>query len=887
MKKLLFFIIICATFAILIAQNNQGTWISHTISDIVEDGWGPPTSDPYYPITAMQRFTPEQLNDLGVSGRILEKVAFAVATPGGTPNLTTFEIRVYIGGSGGPGDAELDPGELVYSRTVTGVVYSGYSVAQYNEFTLTQPIVVPYDQELWIGYHAEVNSLGRVAAVTDYNNGYDGHGYIVWRPLTGWLNGTIWQGYDENWMIRGYVAPEPVGILSGLVTHNGNPLDDVIISLNNSVFSGITNSEGIYTINNISLGTYEVTAQKVGYNTETATNIVISQDQTTTQNFQMTIAGIVTVSGKVIASDTNQGLENAEVILSGPTTYPTVFTDSQGNYIIPDVAGGSTYILTISKEKYISYENTDLIIGQNNLVVPDVVLQENPLPATNVFTYNEGNQARITWQRSGDLRSPSRSGDLRTPFIPIGDQRYGTGDLRSPHRIFLGYTLHRASIDHLDTPSLWTEIATNITSTEYIDPTWGAVEKGAFRYIVTAEYSNNVFSEPAFSENIIHVNMTSNVTIDIITYDEKSPNGALLTLRNNSNDENHVYETIVVNDSVNFPEVWQGTYTLTIFHDNYATYYNNNVEIITDPFVMIAGLGESLIWLYEDFEDVTVNSFPPADWTLIDGGLPNYTWKLWNQAAYDIEDPLGLDLGILANSGVQSINAQTYTNISDDPDYGMIILPVDDYIILPQLEIPEDVTSVTLEYYIWTMLWNYPNETYSIVVSTTTPTASAFTPIYTNTFTRFDNSPTLTLHDLSDYIGQTIYVGFWHHTQEDMMGIVIDDVKVELGFRHIVSENNFSVTPIVSSLKGNYPNPFNPSTTIHFDMAKEGDVLIEIYNIRGQKVKTLVDSKFGVGNHKIEWNGIDDNNRNLASGVYFYNFKTNGVNTTKRMVLMK
>ncbi len=95
------------------------------------------------------------------------------------------------------------------------------------------------------------------------------------------------------------------------------------------------------------------------------------------------------------------------------------------------------------------------------------------------------------------------------------------------------------------------------------------------------------------------------------------------------------------------------------------------------------------------------------------------------------------------------------------------------------------------------------------------------------------------------------------------------------------------LVPAVTSLEGNYPNPFNPETTIKYGLNKGGKVRIDIYNLLGQKVKTLVNEDQSAGYHSVVWNGKDNNNRNVASGVYFYKMKSVGYNKTAKMILMK
>jgi len=101
------------------------------------------------------------------------------------------------------------------------------------------------------------------------------------------------------------------------------------------------------------------------------------------------------------------------------------------------------------------------------------------------------------------------------------------------------------------------------------------------------------------------------------------------------------------------------------------------------------------------------------------------------------------------------------------------------------------------------------------------------------------------------------------------------------------SENEVVISSSKSVLIGNYPNPFNPETTILFNNAKAGNVQVCVYNIRGQKVRTLVDEHYGIGEHKVVWNGVDDNGRSVASGVYFYRMAAGAYVETKRMLMLK
>jgi hypothetical protein len=99
-----------------------------------------------------------------------------------------------------------------------------------------------------------------------------------------------------------------------------------------------------------------------------------------------------------------------------------------------------------------------------------------------------------------------------------------------------------------------------------------------------------------------------------------------------------------------------------------------------------------------------------------------------------------------------------------------------------------------------------------------------------------------------------------------------------------------SPLPKAFSLSQNFPNPFNPSTTIGFDIPeKHGEVWTEliVYNVRGQRVKTLLRESKVPGAYYIQWDGRNDNGQKVASGIYLYRLKAGEFVSTRKMVLVK
>ncbi len=102
------------------------------------------------------------------------------------------------------------------------------------------------------------------------------------------------------------------------------------------------------------------------------------------------------------------------------------------------------------------------------------------------------------------------------------------------------------------------------------------------------------------------------------------------------------------------------------------------------------------------------------------------------------------------------------------------------------------------------------------------------------------------------------------------------------------SNDDDSSTPVLSRLLNpNYPNPFNPETNISFDMPKAGPAKLDIYNVKGQLVRTLFDGIATFGRNSMIWNGTDNSGSAVTSGVYFYRLTTDNHSETRKMMLMK
>ena len=116
-------------------------------------------------------------------------------------------------------------------------------------------------------------------------------------------------------------------------------------------------------------------------------------------------------------------------------------------------------------------------------------------------------------------------------------------------------------------------------------------------------------------------------------------------------------------------------------------------------------------------------------------------------------------------------------------------------------------------------------------------------------------------------------IGFWYLTNQKVATDVADDPNLSI--------------PIEFGLDQNYPNPFNPETEIPFRVPQESDVVLKIFNIRGQLVRTLIQADYTPGFHSIRWDGKDNNGISVSSGLYIYQLQAGEFVQVRKMSLLK
>ncbi len=116
---------------------------------------------------------------------------------------------------------------------------------------------------------------------------------------------------------------------------------------------------------------------------------------------------------------------------------------------------------------------------------------------------------------------------------------------------------------------------------------------------------------------------------------------------------------------------------------------------------------------------------------------------------------------------------------------------------------------------------------------------------------------------------------------------VLVDLEGNIDAIQQIEVGNLQPLPDSFGLDQNMPNPFNPSTTIGYQLPEPGQVYLVIYNLLGQEVRTLLDGTLDAGYFTVEWDGKDSFGRQVASGIYLYRMQAVNFNQTRRMMLLK
>ncbi len=324
-------------------------------------------------------------------------------------------------------------------------------------------------------------------------------------------------------------------------------------------------------------------------------------------------------------------------------------------------------------------------------------------------------------------------------------------------------------------------------------------------------------------------------------------------------------------------ELPNGTYTYGVS----AVYNNGESDPATIEAVVNVQYAETIFSDgFETYEDFAL-AFAP--WTVRDIDLAP-TYGITDVTFPNSEGPMAF---IVFNPSMTTPPLTTLTTHGGDKmlaSFAATIPPNNDWVIAPRFHLGTDSA---IRFYAKSHTAQYGLERFRVGVSTLTSTIPAgFQYVSGPEYVEAPLNWTEFTYDLSAYDGQNVWIGI-RCVSDDAFIFYVDDFTVHSNGGTIVANDDNSVPTIVTTLNGNYPNPFNPETNISFSVKEATPVTIEIYNVKGQAVKTLVSETKAAGNHNVVWNGKDNNGRNVTSGVYFYKMHAGSYSSTRKMILMK
>jgi len=280
---------------------------------------------------------------------------------------------------------------------------------------------------------------------------------------------------------------------------------------------------------------------------------------------------------------------------------------------------------------------------------------------------------------------------------------------------------------------------------------------------------------------------------------------------------------------------------------------NTSVETKTDYIEVTGASLVETILLEEGFEDDV------SDWIVIDNNDDDVTWGIYTEyAPYDT----------VAHSGEKGAGIPWASSGNDD------------YLITPPIAIPAGSEDVVLNFWSHSHSSTYP-EDFDVKLSNSGTEASDFS----TTLLSIRSAPLVWTEyeydQLASYAGQTIYIAF-HNISVDEYYQWLDDVSVIANIPTAVDENDDIAAAQEFGLIGNYPNPFNPETEIRFALPGSDFVTLEVFNMRGEKVRTLVQNQLNAGQHNVRFDASE-----LPNGIYLYTLRSSTLKQTRKCLLLK
>jgi hypothetical protein len=688
------------------------------------------------------------------------------------------------------------------------------------------------------------------------------------------------------------VIPGGVGDITGTVLGADNsPLAGVQVAVDIRPYSTVTNAQGQFSIVNVLPDNYAVTFSHHGYVTQTI-NIVLDEDETEVMNVTMNLMAQVNVTGSILASDTGSGIAGANITLVGYENY-SGSSSGNGSFTIPTVFANHSYAYSISAAGYTSTSGTiDVSAANHNMgeiTLNEIAYAPNSVGAELSAAFNSVN---LNWNAPNPNVIEITEGFEAATFPPADwTQEIANTGAANP----------------LGVLPTWSSFGTiNISGSGNVMPTEGFKQAGLWWDYT---HQDEWLFTPSFS-------CPPDAYLAFDTYATLgSPNG------------DHYYVQVSADDGNSWTVLWDASAIITGGANHYeypvtvdlASYAGTQIKL---AFHAIDPAESDGLWFPWFIDNIYIGNFVhPVRFAGTElataqtlhsssnagsGNTPSRFARAENLrqssvALSSISKPARSTNRLLTGYKVwrltvgQESNESTWISLTD-----------------------EMVTTLSYEDQSWTTI---PNGNYKWAVRAVYTSNVMSAPAFSNSLVKEVVSGNIVGFVRKQINNQgisgatvTVAGGFTATTNSagayslNVPAGMYDVSASAAGYGSVIQENiavapnqnttvNFLLSPVsnedelvpitVTALGGNYPNPFNPETTISYDIKDATNVRLALYNVKGQLVRNLVNADQASGRYRVIFNGRDDKGNTLSSGIYLYRFSAGKYSSTRKMMLME
>jgi len=683
-----------------------------------------------------------------------------------------------------------------------------------------------------------------------------------------------------------------MGSLAGYVyDEEDQPVAEAVVSVEGNNLTAITNSEGFFVFPSMFEGTHTVIVSKFGYYNTVMEGVVVQEYETTHISMNISSLPVVNVTGRIVSScQPDIGLEGAYLFLEGYSHYETI-SNNDGTFVLSNVFADRNYNLVVQSDDH-PYFVDQVYVLASDLNLGDIIVREFSYPPSEVEAelLETENEVYLEWI------SP-----LEYDILHL---RYDDGE------IYTAIDVPESSADTVVGTVFNTTI--NLTSVS-----WYLTGDIAYDTVSLYIYSLNDEGLPD-SENLlyyesnvlnIHQHWTNYELPEVIT----NSNGFFVGLSADGP------LGLAGDDGTGSPYPFQPEtyyYTLDTSSGTWATL--ESIGLVYNIFLQVRGYS----YYTERFSPISSNkvkniptsaSFNQRSdrdlLTVESDNTLSFTFSeknnrdvigyvIYRLASGDDEETdqwtelatiFGNDTSYIDNNLEALFNGEyryavrsVYSsNVLSTPSISNIITYEE---IIPSIaNLQAEVIEQNVE-----LSWEYADSTRYRPDDDSDKGSDNRTDKSGRELIGFKitRNGTIIVEDLLElhYLDEGLPTGDYEYT---VIGLYTNGSTNMLAIEVNIPLQTDLPESYITNLKGNYPNPFNPETKIIYSISSKERVIIDIFNIRGQHIRTVTEEIQNPGEYTVSWDGKDKNGINVSSGIFFYRMKAGYYTSTRKMILMK